>query len=286
MARVLHVDVFTERAYAGNALAVVLVESMPEPAHMQRVAAWLNLSETAFLLPPTQPGADYRVRIFTPRQELPFAGHPSVGAAWAAIRFGLLPDAPGARVQECGAGLLPLRIEGRGAARRIHVQAPRAGLRDALDAAATGRVRQALGVAPRGPAQVVDVGAVWLLADLDTAAAVRGLVPDLPAVARLTQALGCVGVGVFGREPEGAAALAVRAFCPGDGIAEDPVTGSANAAIGALLHARGQLPAARYAASQGREVGRDGRVEVLVQPDGAVWIGGACVLCAEGTLAL
>ena len=284
MARVLLVDVFTERAYAGNALAVVLVESMPEPAHMQRVAAWLNLSETAFLLPPTQPGADYRVRIFTPRRELPFAGHPSVGAAWAAIRFGLLPDAPGARMQECGAGLLPLHIEGRGAARRIHVQAPRAVLRDVLDAATTGRVQQALGTALRGPAQVVDVGAVWLLADLDTAAAVRGLAPDAPALVRLTRALDCVGVAVFGREAAGDAALAVRAFCPGDGIAEDPVTGSANAAIGALLHARGQLPGARYVASQGREVGRDGRVEVQVEPDGAVWIGGGCVLCAEGEL--
>lgn len=287
MARVLYVDVFTQDAFAGNPLAVVQDAEALDAVHMQRIAAWLNLSETAFLLPPTDARADYRVRIFTPGRELPFAGHPSVGAAWAAIHTGRMPDGDGERVQECGAGLLPVRIEASGTTRRIHVQAPRAHLHAPLAMADSARIGQALGALPQGPAQVVDVGAVWLLADLGMAPAVRGLTPDLGAVARLTREWDCVGIAVFGRESVGEAALAVRAFCPADGIPEDPVTGSANAAIAALLHARGRLPGnSTYLASQGREIGRDGRIEVGVGSDGAVWIGGHCVVCVDGDIAL
>lgn len=288
MSRYLEIDVFTLRPFHGNPLAVIVDAEGLDAASMQRIAAWTNLSETAFLLPPTTPAADYRVRIFTPRRELPFAGHPSVGAAYAAIMAGLMSDGPGTRTQECAAGLLPVRVEAHGAGRRIHVQAPRARMHPPLPSAPARMLATALGAPLRGPAQVVDVGAVWLLAGLADAAAVRGLRPDLAALAALTQTTGCVGVAVFGREPAGDAALAVRAFCPGDGIAEDPVTGSANAAIGALLHQRGELAAigSRYRASQGREVGRDGFVDVQVEADGAVWIGGHCVACVEGVIAL
>ena len=288
MSRYLEIDVFTLRPFHGNPLAVIIDAEGLNAVAMQRIAAWTNLSETVFLLPPTTSAADYRVRIFTPRQELPFAGHPSVGAAYAAIMAGRMDDGPGSRTQECAAGLLPVRIEGHGPQRRIHVRAPRASLHAPLPSVQARILATALGAPLRGPAQVVDVGAVWLLAGLADAAAVRGLRPDQAAIAALTQATGCVGVAVFGRELAGDVTLAVRAFCPGDGIAEDPVTGSANAAIGALLHQRGELATigSRYGVSQGREVGRDGRVEVQVEADGAVWIGGHCAACVEGVIAL
>ena len=288
MSRYLEIDVFTLRPFYGNPLAVIIDAEGLNAAAMQRIAAWTNLSETAFLLAPTTPAADYRVRIFTPRQELPFAGHPSVGAAYAAIMAGRMPDGPGSRTQECAAGLLPVRIEAQGADRRIHVQAPRARLQPPLPPALAQALAAALGVPLRGAAQVVDVGAVWLLAGLADAAAVRALQPDQAGIAALSATTATVGVAVFGREAVGDAALAVRAFCPGDGIPEDPVTGSANAAIGALLHQRGELAAigSHYRASQGRELGRDGLVEVQVEADGMVWIGGHCVVCVEGVIAL
>lgn len=288
MSRYLEIDVFTLRPFYGNPLAVIIDAEGLNAAAMQRIAAWTNLSETAFLLPPTIPAAGYRVRIFTPRQELPFAGHPSVGAAYAAIMAGRMPDGPGSRAQECAAGLLPVRVEAHGADRRIHVQAPRARMHPSLQSAPAQALAAALGAPLRGPAQVVDVGAVWLLAELADAAAVRALQPDQAAIAALSATTATVGVAVFGREPAGDVALAVRAFCPGDGIPEDPVTGSANAAIGALLHQRGELAAigSHYRASQGREVGRDGVVEVQVEADGMVWIGGHCVVCVEGVIAL
>ena len=132
--RFLQLDVFADRLFAGNPLAVVVDAEGLDGASMQRIARWTNLSETAFLLPPTQPQADYRVRIFTPRQELPFAGHPSVGSAYAAIEAGLIEPGKRALIQQCSAGLLPVRVNGDGAARIIHVQAPPARWHDTDDA--------------------------------------------------------------------------------------------------------------------------------------------------------
>jgi PhzF family phenazine biosynthesis protein len=276
----LQLDVFASRLLEGNPLAVVLGADALDGATMQRIACWTNLSETTFLLRPTQPGADYRVRIFTPRQELPFAGHPSVGSAYAAIEAGCVPARP-ALVQECAAGLLPVHVQGVDAARVIHVQAPPARIARADDALSSS-LAAALGIdLPAGTVHCIDNGPLWIVCDLDRAMAVRTLAPDLSAVAALCRARGAVGVSVFGGEREGDAAMAVRAFCPADGIPEDPVTGSANAAIGALLLETGGLAryGSHYVASQGREVGRDGRVEVAVdEASGAVTIGGRCVV--------
>jgi PhzF family phenazine biosynthesis protein len=284
----LQLDVFAARLCEGNPLAVLVGADALDGATMQRLARWTNLSETAFLLRPTQPGADYRVRIFTPRQELPFAGHPSVGSAYAAIEAGCVPAQP-TLVQECAAGLLPVSVQGTGAMRRIHVQAPPARIAPA-PAALPGLLEHALRLS-RVPATVhcVDNGPHWLVCDLGQATAVRRLMPDLAAIAALCEAHAAVGVCVFGAEADGEAAMAVRAFCPADGIPEDPVTGSANAAIGALLHANGELAryGRSYVASQGREVGRDGYVEVGVDTaTGAVTIGGHCVIGVRGKLTL
>lgn len=283
----MQLDVFADQPGRGNPLGVVFGADDFDTAAMQALAAWLNLSETTFVLPATQPAADYRLRIFTPRQELPFAGHPSVGTAHAVLERGLAtPKAGadrGALVQECAAGLLPLRICGEGAARVIHVRAPR-GVERSADARS---VLASLLGAPLGsvlPA-LVDNGPRWWCIELADEATVRRLAPDLEAMAAANRADGSVGVAVFARCSGPDYALVVRAFVPADGIPEDPVTGSANAAIAAWLQANIALPSARFRSSQGREVGRDGVVEIEVDAEGEVWIGGLTQTVIEGTLA-
>ncbi|MBN8713144.1 MAG: PhzF family phenazine biosynthesis protein [Xanthomonadales bacterium] len=285
----LQLDVFSDRLFAGNPLAVVLDAGTLDAVQMQRVARWTNLSETAFLLPVTDPAADYHVRIFTPRQELPYAGHPSVGAAYAALDAGMVGAGKSRLVQQCAAGLLPVQVEGTGAACIIHVQAPAARLRE-HDTTAMQRLAASLG-APLEPGRwrEVDNGPRWLVCDLGQAAVVRALHPDMAALAALSMDWSVIGACVFGREPEGAVAMAVRAFCPADGIPEDPVTGSANAAIAAYLQATGGLGlyGRQWRASQGREVGRDGYLEVRVDGDGgAISVGGACCIGVRGMLRL
>ena len=278
----LQLDVFASAPGRGNPLAVVLDAMDLDGAAMQAIAAWLNLSETTFVLPPTQADADYRLRIFTPRQELPFAGHPSVGTAHAVIERGLVTPRDGRLVQECGAGLLPIRVDGEGNQRRLHVRAPRgtectadpALVLPSLRAARLGQLRPV----------VIDNGPRWWCIELADEAAVRTLAPDLDAMARGSRATGAVGVAVFARCTGQPHALVVRAFVPADGIPEDPVTGSANAAICAWLHANDALPDRRFLSSQGREVGRDGIVECAVDSNGNVWIGGQTQTVVEGVL--
>lgn len=287
--RFLQLDVFAERLFDGNPLAVVLGAEQLDSATMQRVAHWTNLSETTFLLPPTQPGADYRVRIFTPRQELPFAGHPSVGSAYAAIEAGLVDPGKVKLIQECAAGLLPVQVIGHGPTRIIHVQAPPTRL-DPVDDTLRAQLAAALHAElDRDDTSHANNGPHWIVCHLHKAPVVRALTPDLGAVAALCLQQGAVGVCVFGREASGDAAMAVRAFCPADGIPEDPVTGSANAAIMAWLGDRHDRDGygLRYRASQGREVGRDGRVDVARDAtSGAITIGGACVIGVAGELRL
>ncbi len=280
--RFLQLDVFSRAPGCGNPLGVVLDADDLDAAGMQAIAAWLKLSETTFVLRPTQPGADYRIRIFTPRQELPFAGHPSVGTAHAALLRGLATPRDGRLVQECGAGLLPIRVEGEGNDRRLHVRAPRGVERDGESAAILGSLRDA----PRGALRpaIVDNGPRWWCVELANEAAVRTLHPDLEAMAAANVATNSVGVAVFARCTGQPYSLVVRAFVPADGIPEDPVTGSANAAIAAWMHANDALPAPSYLSSQGREVGRDGIVECAVDGEGEAWIGGQTQTVIEGTL--
>ncbi len=284
--RYLQLDVFAARPGDGNPLGVVADGTVFDSAGMQAFAAWTNLSETIFLLPPQAEGADYRVRIFTPRQELPFAGHPSVGAAWAACELGLVDATKASLVQECAAGLLPVTLAREGDVLRPSVRAPRA-KRVPVEAAAL------LDAATRGwrlgalaPA-LWNNGPLWWLVELADADAVRSLQPDLAAIAALTVATGATGLAVHAPDVRDRHHLAVRAFCPADNIPEDPVTGSAQAAIAMQLAEAGQLPGnnGRYVGSQGRELGRDGRVSVYVDEHGDVWIGGAVQLVIDGTAA-
>ncbi|MBS7456701.1 PhzF family phenazine biosynthesis protein [Coralloluteibacterium stylophorae] len=284
------VDVFPQVAFGGNPVAVILDGSGLDGCAMQAIARWTNLSETTFVLPATTPAASYRVRIFTPRRELPFAGHPSVGTAHAVLEAGLAEAVDGALVQECAAGLLPVRVEEDAPQRRILVRAPAARLAP-LPEPDAGLLLAALG-ADAGAAvtarpAAVDVGPVWLVLQLGDAARVRALEPDLAALAALSDATGAVGITVFGAEPDDAPdRYAVRSFCPADGIDEDPVCGSGNAAVGAWLHAAGAAGDGAWTSSQGRECGRDGRVAVRIDADDRVWIGGGATTRIEGRIAL
>ena len=269
------VDVFTDELLLGNPVAVVHDADHLTETQMAATARWTNLSETTFLLEPADPGADYRVRIFTPSRELPFAGHPTLGSARAWLEAGGRP-AGGDVVQECGAGLVRVRRDGP----RLAFAAPPLLRSGPVDPADLARIAAGLGV---GPDDVVDAawadnGPGWVAVLLRDAAAVLALEPDGAALSGFE-------VGVVGPHPPGSGAeYEVRAFVPGDGIAEDPVTGSLNAAIGQWLIGAGRAPSA-YTAAQGTALGRRGRVRVE-QVDGDVWVGGDTVVGVRGHLAL
>lgn len=264
------VDVFTAKPFYGNPVAVVIGAEGLDTAAMQRIAAWTNLSETTFLLPPTQPSTSYKLRIFTPRQELPFAGHPTVGSAHAAIESGFAKAVGGKMRQECGAGVLDLTVEGN----RIFVNAPQPKLSE-VQAPLFGK----------GRAIRVDVGPIWIVADLGDAKAVDGLKPDMAAISALSRELKASGATVFGRTGDASAPLHVRSFAPAQGIPEDPVCGSGNISVAAYLRETGLLKefGSSYTARQGMQVGRDGRVQVRVSAD-AIQIGGEAVTCVDGKL--
>ena len=288
--RFAQVDVFTTRAGYGNPVAVVFEADLLDTATMQRIANWTNLSETAFVLAARGGRADFRLRIFTPRQELPFAGHPTVGATHAVLEARPQLAERHRLTLECAAGLLPVRIERNGASPRIFVEAPAATFEPTAASLPVDLVLGGAALAHVAP-RLVDVGARWLVAEFADASSVRAMKPDFERIAGLTsRERNVVGLCVFGREGTGSdAALAVRAFCPADGIPEDPVTGSANAAIAAFLRDNGRLGAIgpRYRASQGREVGRNGFVDVVVdEVAGTIAIGGDCVTCINGTIAV
>jgi len=288
--RFAQVDVFTTRAGYGNPVAVVFEADLLDTATMQRIANWTNLSETAFVLAARGGRADFRLRIFTPRQELPFAGHPTVGATHAVLEARPQLAERHRLTLECAAGLLPVRIERNGTSTRIFVEAPTATFEPTAASLPVDLVLGGAQLAHAAP-RLVDVGARWLVAEFADASSVRAMKPDFERIAALTtRERNVVGLCVFGREgTDSDAALAVRAFCPADGIPEDPVTGSANAAIAAFLRDNGRLGAIgpRYRASQGREVGRNGFVDVVVdEVAGTIAIGGDCVTCINGTIAV
>jgi PhzF family phenazine biosynthesis protein len=273
--RFSQVDVFTVEPYLGNPVAVVHDADDLTDAQMAAFARWTNLSETTFLLRPTVPGADYRLRIFTPGGELPFAGHPTLGSCHAWLAAGGAPGSADVVVQECGVGLVPLRRGPEGL--RFAAPAPR---EDApVDPTTLDRVLAALDL-PAGAVvahRLLDNGPRWHVLLLDSAERVLRVRPDWAAIAGLD-------VGLVGPHPaDGPAAFEVRGFAPGMGMAEDPVTGSLNASIGQWLIGTGRAPE-RYVAAQGTVLGRAGRVDVARDADGAVWVGGATVTCIEGTV--
>ncbi|MBG6080209.1 PhzF family phenazine biosynthesis protein [Rubrivivax gelatinosus] len=269
------VDVFAAEATKGNPLAVVHDAQGLDDTQMAAFARWTNLSETTFLLPPTEAGADYRVRIFTPGGELPFAGHPTLGSAWAWLQAGGTPREAGVVVQQCGIGLVRLRQAGG----RLAFAAPPLLRSGPADAATLAQAVRALGVAAEDVVdhQWVVNGPEWLAIRLRTRAQVLALKPDMVAMGRLK-------LGVVAVDDDGETAAEVRAFVPGVGVDEDPVTGSLNAGLALWLIGAGVLPG-RYVAAQGTALGRAGRVHVESDGD-TVWIGGEVTPCIAGSVTL
>jgi PhzF family phenazine biosynthesis protein len=298
------VDVFTATPYLGNPLAVVLDGPGLSDEAMQRFARWTNLSETTFILPPTQAQADYRVRIFTPGGELPFAGHPTLGSCHAWLEAGGQPKQAGTIVQECAVGLVSIRRHGL----QLAFAAPPL-TRSTPEPALLARVAAALGIESRQirAAQLLNNGPVFLGLLLDSPDTVLGLEPDHLALKTLQQKVGVAAmlptpeapvlITRSNREarafaehaadhPESAPPdLEVRGFVAPAGVNEDPVTGSLNASLAQWLIAEGHMPE-RYLASQGSCLGRAGRVHLVRDASGQVWVGGQVVTCIDGMVQL
>ena len=269
-------DVFTAVALRGNPLAVVHGADGLDDATMADFARWTNLSETTFLLPPTDPAADYRVRIFTPGGELPFAGHPTLGSCHAWLAAGGVPRQPGRVVQQCGVGLVPLRDDGT----CWWFAAPPC-RREPAEPALLAAVCAALGLplADVLDSSWLDNGPNWLALRIASAEQLHALRPDHAALRALAK------VGVVAPQAPGAdTQFEVRAFAAPIGVDEDPVTGSLNAGLGGWLMDAGVAPA-RYVAAQGAALGRAGRVFVQ-RDDSGLWVGGKVAALVDGQVML
>lgn len=281
------VDVFADRPGAGNPLAVVLNGNGLTDAAMQAIARWTRLPETTFVLPALDGEASYRLRIFSPRREVPFAGHPSVGTAHAVLEAGLASPQDGLLVQDGIAGKLPLRVAGSGRERTIAVRTPRAQLLDTADATDP-RLRAALGNLPMGglPCALMEGGRRWWLAEVASESALRQATPDWAAITALAQVSDSMGLCLFARSDDPVYYLAVRAWVGSPVPFEDAASGAANATLAAWLALRDALPGNTgfYRVSQGREVGHDAIIELQVDGDGLVWSGGRVCTVVQGEL--
>lgn len=277
--RLQMVDVFTATPYRGNPVAVVLDSDGLDTEAMQRFAHWMNLSETTFLAPPTDPDADYAVRIFTPSEELPFAGHPTLGTCHAWLAAGGTSSEGAAEDvvrQECGAGIIQIRLD----AGRLSLAAPPLVRSGDVEVALVERVAAILNIQRSDiqDAQWVDNGPGWVAVMLADPDAVLSLEPG---------PVGDMKIGVVAPYPEGSPhAFEVRAFfSTGGSTVEDPVTGSLNASLAQWLLGSGAATAP-YVASQGAALGRAGRVYISQDDDGTIWVGGGTVICITGEVDL
>lgn len=282
--RFAQVDVFSAVPFQGNPVAVIVDADGLDETQMARIANWTNLSETTFVLPPDDPGADYRLRIFTPHRELPFAGHPTLGSAAAWLDAGGAPKHEDRIVQECGAGLVDIRRSPRRggptveSSETLAFAAPDRLRSGPLDDVYVDQIATALGV-DRSEIldhQWADNGPGWAAVRLASAEQVLALNPDFSAIPDAK-------LGVLGAHPEAADhEYEIRAFVPGVGVAEDPVTGSLNASVAQWLIGENLAPN-RYTATQGTALGRSGVISITAEAD-EIWVGGATSICVRGTV--
>ncbi|MFD5278352.1 PhzF family phenazine biosynthesis protein [Pseudarthrobacter sp. NPDC058362] len=274
------VDVFAPGPLPGNPVAVVHGADALTTGQMQRFANWTNLSETTFLLEPNAPEADYRVRIFTPADELPFAGHPTLGTAHAWLTAGGQPRDKGHLVQECGVGLVRVRAGGQSGTAEYAFAAPPLRRSGPVEQATLEQAVASLGVDPVRVlgSNWVDNGPGWMGIRLDSAETVLGLRPDFAA-------MGSLNLGVIGAYGAGGPAdYEVRAFVPSLAVPEDPVTGSANAGLAQWMRREGNAPE-NYTVQQGTVLGRGGRISITNEAD-TTWVGGACRTVVSGRVTI
>ena len=283
----VQVDVFADRPGAGNPLAVVLDATGLDDAAMQAIAKWTRLPETTFVFPPVSDDSTHRIRIFSPRREVPFAGHPSVGTAHALLDAGLAMPRDGVLVQDGIAGKLPLKVRGEGAERTVAVRTPRARVQE-IATPDDPRLRDALSGLELGtqPLVLMDGGRRWWLAELASESHLRDVEPNWDAIAALAEATDSMGLFVYARSDDAVYYYAVRAFVGAPARFEDAASGAANATLAAWLAERDALPSSGgfYRVSQGREVGHDAIIELTVDADGEVWSGGRAATVVTGVL--
>lgn len=281
------VDVFTAVPFKGNPVAVIMDARELSAVQMQEIARWTNLSETTFVLPPENEQADYKVRIFTPESELPFAGHPTIGTAWALIESGIVNPRNGVVVQQCAAGLINLTIaEDATGCVSVAFDLPESDL-TALTDVQIDRLEALLGCTldrTLTPA-LVDVGARWIVAHVNNAEAVLRTAPDYAKLGEHDAEMGVTGICIYG-EYAGEAGLniEVRSFAPACGVNEDPVCGSGNGSVAAFMRHHGvKLPEnGLVLSSQGQVIGRAGKLQLRID-GGNIRVGGRAVTCIEGT---
>ncbi|MCW7762806.1 PhzF family phenazine biosynthesis protein [Photorhabdus luminescens] len=284
------VDVFTHRPFKGNPVAVVMDAQALSPIQMQGIANWTNLSETTFILPAENPLADYRVRIFTPSSELPFAGHPTIGTAHALLEAGLIQAREGRIVQECEAGLITLNVtEIESGQQSITFELPEPTI-TLLNTEQTDRLENILGCQldrVLTPA-LIDVGARWIVAHTAGAEAVLATEPDYAKLYEHDTQMNITGVCLYGNYREGAEAdIEVRSFAPSCGVNEDPVCGSGNGSVAAFMrhHKVTMIDDKVVHSSQGKKLGRQGSVW-LSHSDGKIFVGGSAVTCINGAITI
>ncbi|MBB4730637.1 PhzF family phenazine biosynthesis protein [Xanthomonas arboricola] len=286
--RFLQLDVFSARPGSGNPLAVVLDAQGLDDAAMQAIARWTKLPETTFVFAAPDAHSSYRLRMFSPQKEVPFAGHPSVGTAHAVLEAGLAAPDDGVLIQDGIAGQLPLRVEQIAGHRSITIRTTRARVAEQVEADDP-RLRDAVRGWRLGslPPALMDGGRTWWVVELASEAALRGLQPDWDAIAALAESTGSMGVFAYARAAApGAYDLAVRAFVGNGRRFEDAASGAANAVLAAWLDSRQALPGKerRYVVSQGREIGFDALLELRIDANGDVWSGGQVQTVIRGTL--
>jgi PhzF family phenazine biosynthesis protein len=279
------VDVFTSVPMKGNPVAVVMDGAGLSDAEMQQFANWTNLSETTFILPASDPLADYHLRIFTPKMELPFAGHPTLGSAHAALDAGIATPKGGKLTMQCGVGLVDIAVPEDWQSEGLSFRLPHHKMWAAPDPATLIEAMRSHGKLKADPS-VVDVGPHWVIAEFASAADVSAFAPNLPALAEYDRAHGTTGLTIFAETGDGKGGIIVRSYAPLDGIAEDPVCGSGNGSVAAYRLETGSVVRGQsYVASQGQEIGRDGIIRVRIAEDG-IHIGGNSVTCIDGMVTL
>ncbi|MNS10082.1 putative isomerase YddE [compost metagenome] len=281
------VDVFTSQAFKGNPVAVIMDASTLTSEQMQAIANWTNLSETTFVLPATDSQADYQVRIFTPQNELPFAGHPTIGTAHALLEAGLITAKEGKLVQQCGAGLVALTVS---ELNHISFELPQPKITP-LDTTQTQKLAEILKcqIDTQWNAALVDVGARWVVLQAVNAEAVLAAQPDFAALKQHDLEMKVGGATVYGfyENNDEQKHIEVRSFAPSIGINEDPVCGSGNGSVASFIRYHGILPAQndQVMSSQGRVLGRDGQLQLNLYQD-KILVGGSAVTCIDGTIKL
>lgn len=280
------VDVFTSEPFKGNPVAVIMDAQELDSSQMQAIARWTNLSETTFVLPATNPKADYQLRIFTPTGELPFAGHPTIGSAYALIEAGMVQARNGNLIQQCKAGLISLAIsEDESGQVAIAFELPEPALTP-LTLEQTENLETIIGchLSRETTPYLIDVGARWIVAQADNAEQLLNTTPDYSALKQHDSSFDATGVCIYGYYPDIALTrIEVRSFAPTCDVNEDPVCGSGNGAVAAFIrHHDLHLPNRRLIQStQGQKLNRDGQLQLTITSD-AIWVGGQAVTCISG----